>query len=216
MIIGVVIPDTNNRPMFLKHCLDMMERQTIAPDYIRVVNESSGIPNTDTTYRYRKGLDTIFNQYDCDVCFFIENDNWYKNTYIEEMLKAWELAGKPNLFGQSTTIYYHLGLRKFKRMSHPYRAAMFSSMVTKDILNVPLCADTEVFIDKYLWKQNIFKATFISDKTICLGIKHEKDSCASVSNSNNFPYDIDDSDLKYLKSVVDLKSLMLYANENKK
>lgn len=213
MLVGVVIPDKKDRPMFLKHCLDMLERQTIAPDFICVMDADSQIVECDITWRYRNGFEIIFDKYDCDVCFLIENDDWYKDNYIEQMLKYWSSAGKPDLFGVGITTYYHIGLRKYKKLLHQNRASAFSSMVTKKIMDVPFCKDTEAFLDMHLWKQDIFKGTFIPDQQICLGIKHGQGLCGGKGHNKDFPFDNDDKALSYISKIIDIKSLNFYFNE---
>ena len=208
--IGVIIPDKNDRPGFLAHCLDMMERQSIQPDHICLVNENSGIDGCDITWRYKKGFERIFNQYDCDVCFMIENDDWYRNDYIEQMLKKWEQLSRPDLLGIGTSVYYHIGLKKYKQLIHPVRSSAFCSMVTSEVLKHEFCADTEAFFDVYLWKSKMKKAAFIPSEQICLGIKHGIGSCGGKGHLLSFPYDKDDKDFVYLNSVIDKKSFNFY------
>lgn len=213
MKIGVIIPDKGDRPAFLKHCLDMMERQTIPPDFIRVVSEDSGIPGVDISWRYKKGIESIFNQSGCDVAFLIENDDWYKNTYIETMLTRWSIAGKPDLFGIATSVYYHIKLKKYKALMHPNRSSAFSTMVTPAVLGREFCADNEAFFDLYLWKSGLLKQTFVPSQQICLGIKHGSGLCGGKGHQESFPYDKDDHDSSYLKSVIDTKSFNFYESQ---
>lgn len=211
--IGILIPDKGDRKLFLNHCIDMMERQSIAPDVILVLNEDSGIAGCDISWRYKTGFKKIFSQYDCDVCFLIENDDWYKDNYIEKMLEAWDNAGQPELFGIETSIYYHIGIKKYKKLIHPKRASAFCTMVTKEVLDHSFCSDTEAFFDIHLWKSCMTKAVFIPNEELCLGIKHGIGSCGGKGHLESFPYDKDDRDSEYLKKIIDTKSFNFYGKQ---
>lgn len=188
----------------------MLDKQTLKPDLIRIINHDLGLDGCDISVRYQMGLKEIFEQYECDVCFLIENDDWYRNDYIERMMSEWYDFGRPDLFGLGTTVYYHIGLNKYKKMSHQGRASAFSTMCTKEILNCAPAKSFDPFFDMHIWKQPINKATFDCGEQICLGIKHGEGSCGGKAHQSNFPYTDNDIDLSYLKSIVDEESFKFY------
>lgn len=210
MKIGIVIPDKKDRPLFLNHCLRMMKNQTLKADVIRIVNDDSCIDGCDITWRYKKGLTELFEDEKCDVVLKIENDDWYADVYIESMINMWMDYGMPAIFGLDTTTYYHIGLRKYKVMKHEGRSSAFCTLVTKEVLNINWCKDTEPFFDLHLWKQPISKIAVSSPLCICIGIKHGHGLCGGKAHRKEFPYPESDHDLSFLSRIVDKESLEFY------
>lgn len=211
--IGVVVPDRNDRPELLAHCLWMMGRQTVKPDHIIVVNQESGIQGHDLTWRYKKGIDEAFRVHGCDVVPLIENDDFYAHDYIERMTTAWKLCSKPDVFGLSHTQYYHVGLRKYRNMNHNNRSSAFTTLighpeVLGHIADIP---DTETFFDLHLWKNKDLRREVIQPNgIIALGIKHGIGMCGGKGHLTSFPYENADPDYKHLRSIVDEQSFKLY------
>lgn len=216
MKIGVVVPDKCDRPEFLKHCLFLLGKQTVKPDVIHVIDKDFGIKGVDITARYKFGLKKVFEDDDCDVCFFIENDDWYSENYIETMLYLWDAHNRPSLFGLETSVYYHIGLKKYNKMFHAGRASAFSTMCTFEILKCNFPNDTDVFFDIALWKTSLSKKTVVPHKEICLGIKHGEGLCGGRAHSSVFPYKNNDIDMDYLKSIVDKESFEFYESRKQK
>lgn len=199
-MIGAVIPTRGDRSVFLNKCFEMVDYQTTPIDTICVVNEKPKSEEKDITYRYRKGLEKLFSR-GCEVVFLIEDDDWYSRTYAQTMYSKWLQFGKPQIFGVGETIYYHLNKRSHSKMIHPLRSSAFSTMVTKDVLNIDWPADNESFLDLELWKQLNGK-TFIPFSPICMGIKHGMGVCGGRAHGNDFRYQHQDSDFSYLKKIT--------------
>lgn len=210
-MIGVLIPDRNDRPLFLEHCLYMLSQQTLQPHHIEIVNDEPLSSAIDITYRYRIGCERLFAKA-CDRVLFIENDDWYRNDYIDLMNDLWKVNMKPDIFGLGKTTYYHIGTNKYTTMVHSRRASAFATMVTPAIMYHDFGKDSEPFFDIHLWKMPLKKITFFHTGNICLGIKHGKGSCGGKAHSKAFPYDNNDSDLSYLKSIVDEVSFKFYTS----
>lgn len=200
MKIGLAIPTRGERNIFLSRCLQMMEQQTRKADLIHIVSEAPKSKDIDITYRYKKAFNKLFSE-GCDVVFLIEDDDFYSPEYIESMLLGWIQAGKPNVFGTDSTTYYHLQRKKYKVMKHSTRSSAFSTMVTSAVLDINFPADNEPFLDLEIWKQLQGK-TFEPSTSICLGIKHGVGLSGGKGHNENFPYDYDDSDSTYFKSIV--------------
>jgi len=200
MKIGLAIPTRGDRNIFLSKCLQMMNNQTRKADLIHVVSEAPKSEDKDITYRYKKAFKYLFKQ-GCDVVFLIEDDDFYSEEYIETMLTEWIQAGKPDVFGTDSTTYYHLNRRKYKTMKHVNRSSAFSTMVTKEVMNIDFPKDNEPFLDMEIWKQLNGK-TFAPANQICLGIKHGVGLSGGRGHNENFPYDFEDENLGFLKSVV--------------
>lgn len=72
--------------------------------------------------RYRLGYERLRNK-KIEVIALIENDDWYAPNYLETMYNKWLELDKPQLLGQSYTIYYHIKERAWFTMNHPERSS---------------------------------------------------------------------------------------------
>jgi hypothetical protein len=180
MKIACIIPDRSDRPQFLEHCRKMLLNQTVKIDHCELVNFSAISDKPDITQRYRIGYEKISKLGGFDVIFFIENDDYYSPTYIEEMLEAWIDNGKPDLFGTSYTYYYHVGLQSYFKMNHPERASAMNTMI-KPNLTINWPSDNEVYTDLHLWLHDHVlkgeKRIWTPEKIISIGIKHGVGLC---------------------------------------
>lgn len=228
MRIAVLIPTRNDRPLFEANCLRMIQEQTIKPDIIELVNdeplnfnsdgsEKPDINNKcDITWRYRTGYDRLRKK-NLDAILFMENDDWYRNTYIETMLKGWNEAGRPELFGTNYTIYYHMKLKSYFTMNHSTRSSAMSTLIKPD-LNFNWCKDSEPYTDTHLWTMtNLKGATFNPGKHITIGMKHGVGMCGGNSHINRLErythhrHSTQDKDQSFLKRNMDEKSFKFYS-----
>lgn len=219
--IGVIIPTRGDRIDFIKHAIDLISTQTITPCEVVVIDDPPTSNEKDITKRYRLGYDELRNK-GLDVIFMWEDDDFYCTTYIETMLNAWINHGKPELFGTSYTIYYHIGLRAYFTMHHLQRSSAMSTMIKPDI-NFDWCADSEPYTDTHLWmvathkltRSQLTSAVFTPSKHICLGIKHGIGLTGGNMHTSRLhryrQHGQTDRDLKFLSSVVDKKSLEFYS-----
>ena len=179
MRIGIIIPDRNDRPLFLKNCMRLIQAQTLQPEIIELVNYEAESENVDITQRYRRGYDNLRNK-GLDVIALIENDEWYSHDYLEIMVNGWVNNGKPDIFGTNYTIYYHIKLFAYFTMHHLTRSSAMSTLIKPD-LNFKWCVDDQPYTDLHLW--SVLKGvTFKPNKTICLGIKHGVGLCGGVNH----------------------------------
>lgn len=207
--IAVLIPDRNDRPRLLENCLGMMERQTLKPDVISVIDYPPTGPARDITTRYRKGYDFL-SGYDFDCILLIENDDWYAPDYIEYMVGEWERAGRPDIFGTNYTIYYNLGLRAYFTMEHFSRSSAMSTLIKpKLFIRWPQAEDP--YTDIHLWKQ-IRGVTFRPDRHICLGIKHNTGLTGGMGHSDRLHRFVNkDPGHEWLRSVLDPQAFKFYS-----
>ena len=209
MKIDCVIPTRGNRKDFVDFAVKQIENQTFPPDFIEIVDHPPDSDKTDIASRYKIGIDRRLNA-GADIIFFIEDDDFYCQNYIETMIKMWTAAGKPSLFGLDVTTYYHIGLKIYGDQSHEGRSSMYCTMMTKDfnVSNWP--KDPDPFVDLKIWKGNKDKKAVTPVDTICLGIKHGQGKCAgSMHNANKFNKAFNirhkgkaDSDLSYLQKIT--------------
>lgn len=200
MKIGVLIPTRGDRTEFLEFAKAQIAKQTLQPDLIEIVNDPPKSAEKDITWRYRIGCDRIFSK-GADVVLFMEDDDFYCDDYIKTMVEMWEANGKPNSFGIADTYYYHLGIRKWMRMQHPNRASAFSTMVTKEILNIKWPDDHYSFVDIDIWKQ-LRGRSVLTNKILTLGIKGYGEGAVFGGIGHNekwVAYKSTDTDLAWLK-----------------
>lgn len=209
MKIAVIIPDRGDRPEFLNHCKWMIENQSMKPDFWMIVDYDPKSDQCDITQRYRLAYHKLDGKgFDCVL--FMENDDYYRPEYIETMINNWIQKGKPDLFGIAYTYYYHIGLNKYVKFDHPLRASMMNTLMKTDLV-INWCPDNYPYTDAHLWKSIKNRVTFVPEKHISLGIKH-----GIGMNGGNYHrtkldrYTHDDSDNRFLSSIVDNYSLNFY------
>ncbi len=208
--IGVIIPDRNDRPLFLENCLRLIKQQTIQPACIEVVNYQAISDDVDITQRYRIGYDLLRGK-DLDVIALIENDEWYSPDYLEIITKAWFSSGRPDIFGTDYTIYYHIKLFAHFTMWHMSRSSAMSTLIKPD-LNFEWCADNEPYTDMHLW-ETLKGCTFHPEKNICMGIKHGVGKCGGTGHTNKLHrFNESDADKKILSDLMDIESFEFYSN----
>lgn len=209
--IGIIIPDRNDRPDFLKNCLRMIQSQTMQADLISLVNDKPLNDDCDISRRYRIGYDRLKNN-NLDCILLMENDDWYCHDYIETMVNKWIELGKPQIIGTNYTIYYHIGINRHFTMNHKRRASAMNTLLIPD-LDFEWCVDHEPYADLHLWK-TLNGQTFEPHKVISIGIKHGVGLCGGRNHKCSWHrYVNDDQSLQFLKSHMDKESFEFYTLE---
>lgn len=220
MRVGIVIPTRGDRPEFLENCKRMLRDQRsdwaskiyaiiVTPDMVPVSEEC------DITPRYRFGYDYMTG-FDVDVIAFMEDDDYYSPNYLRTMVRAWDEAGRPELFGIRYSIYYHLKLKKYFRMQHDQRSAMMCTLIRPN-LKFTWPIDTDPFTDQWLWMRNNNgikeKVLFSPDKLPCIGIKHGMTKTGGKNHVDFLHrYKMDDPDMQWLCDNTDPFSFEFYRN----
>lgn len=207
---GVIIPDRNDRPEFLKNCLRMLSKQSIQPEITTIVNHAPESDKCDITQRYRIGYDSLRNQ-KLDCIFLIENDDWYAPDYFETMLLNWVTNGSPSIFGTNYTIYYHLKLKAWHRMNHDDRASAMNTLIRPN-LNFDWCSDDYPYTDIHLWKNIPNGIVYEPSKIISIGIKHGIGKCGGAFHiDRQHRYINADTDMLWFKRKTDTESFNFYS-----
>ena len=175
MKIGVLIPDRNDRPLFLANCMRMMKMQTLQPTEIEIVNDAPKSDEVDITWRYRTGYERLCKK-NVDLICFIENDDWYHPEYLATMAKAFIEKGSPLLLGLTYTIYYHLKLERYFFFNHSSRSSAMCTCIRPNVPNIDWGVDNDPYTDIRLWqfmgKEMGDKIVFNPEKYLCVGMKH--------------------------------------------
>lgn len=206
MKIGVVIPTLGDRPEFLKFCLKRVNEQTRKPDCIALVNYKNRNGKIDIAQRYKTGIKYLIDK-GCDLIVFIEDDDYYPKTYIEETYNLWVKYGRPDIIGCKETVYYHLPTSKYLTTIQKHCSAYCTAISKKAVYEV--CGDYEAYYDVKLWAKNKGNRVEYDNKPI--GIKHGIGKCGgSGHNPRQGFYRFSDPNHEYLKSSVDSEALALY------
>lgn len=219
--IAVIIPTRGDRSLLLQNCLRMLDAQTLQTPYIYAVDYPPLSNEKDITQRYKKGYNQLSNTFGrIDLIAFIEDDDYYAPDYLETMAAEWLRAGKPDIIGNSTSIYYHLKLKKYFSLNHPSRASAMNTLI-KPGLTFPWCADNYEYTDAHLWKLANIKFTnppilkghlFVPNKIISFGIKHGSGLVGGRFHNDRLErYINDDADLSFLKQNCDAESFKFYS-----
>jgi hypothetical protein len=205
---AVIIPDRNDRPELIQHCLNQLSRMTIKPDKIFHVNWPPISAHIDLCERV---YDAVMRakEFGIDLVFIIENDDYYPANYFERFgdLNA-------DFFGDDLTYYYHLKTRQYKSMYHPGRSSLFTTGFRISALgNFQWGGD--VFLDMRLWehaKKNKLKKMFVN--TGAIGIKHGIGKCGG--KGHRMKMQNCDTHMSWLKSRVDPESYLFYSEMSRK
>ena len=229
--IGVIVPYRGDRPRFFENLKRMLNAQTLQPTIIEFVDFPPAGENKDITVRYREGYERLRGK-GLDVIALMEVDDWYAPDYLEVMYNEWEKEGRPDIFGQTYTIYYHIKEFGYFTMHHiePARSSAMNTFIKPD-LNLTWPPDFDPYTDVHLWKfadinQHQFIApahrlrgvVFTPKKHICLGIKHGVGLCGGGSHIHGlerYTYTrngVEDKEKKFLRETMDAVSFEFYSN----
>lgn len=206
MRVAVITPDRSDRPAFLDQCKKYVRHQTIEVPHFIVDDPAIDPTKPDIGRRIRLGLERA-REAGCDVAAVFENDDFYSPRYLELQLHDWSNAGSPLIWGIQQTIYYHVGIRKWRRLDHPHRSSLCAMLIRTDILDKFRWSDTSVYLDLWLW-HNVHgnkKARNLSGgpaERRFIGIKHGTGLCGGAGHRTTYKYTHSDPDGRWLRSIV--------------
>lgn len=209
MKLAILIPHRNDRPRFLRHLNYLILNQTLQPDLVHYVDYPPESAKKDITQRYRRGYNDLRGS-GFDAIFFMEVDDWYASTYIETTMTAWIDAGKPDIFGQMETEYYHISKRGHFTMDHQQRSSAMSTLIKPD-LDIKWCADDNPYTDICLFDQLPYRL-FLPSPRISIGIKHGEGLTGGGMHIDGLERYLrnPDPEMKWLKEQVDTISFEFY------
>lgn len=205
MKVAVVMPTLASRPEFFAQAKFYLERQTRKPDVFLDIShgETPDSEGIDVAWRYYYGFKQAFEFFNCDCVITMEDDDFYSSVYIETILREWEKAGKPQLFGIGETYYYNIISQRWIKLEHPGRASMMSTLVTPSILTHKFDFK-DPYLDFRIWtSQKFIRKTFVPDRPISVGIKHGIGPVAGGGHPGNWPkYNQQDKDYSMLSQLT--------------
>ncbi len=108
-----------------------------------------------------------------DKILVIEDDEYYKPTYIEEMSKLLDVVP---VAGEGNAKYFHLGVPGFKEMNNYRHASLCQTGLRKEMLPyLERAVDSgELYFDIHFWKAvdaAKVPSAILAEKNLCIGIK---------------------------------------------
>lgn len=132
-----------------------------------------------------------------DAIFVIEDDDYYKPTYIEETLNR---LGSYDLVGQGNTIYYDVNRLVYKNNFNKNHASLFQTCFTVNALDILETCLTNRFIDIEFFRRSINKFVF-DGEPLSVGIKGLPGR-AGIGIGHRMNNVTLDSDLRTLKELL--------------
>ena len=140
---------------------------TMGQEYYKLLPQKNKSKSICTNYAYALERVKYKN------IFFIEDDDWYRSTYIErtlDALKQWDLVG------YWKNRYYNVKEKKYYQNHNTAHSSLCSSAITSNAIFglhkivIKLFNMGGVFIDLRLWRLGV-KKKVIDDKSQVVGIK---------------------------------------------
>lgn len=214
MTVGLVMPTRmeKDRLPLIKYAKEQMEKQTLEPHLIEMVDFEGETGVKDITKRYRIGFTTLA-QKNASIIFAWEDDDYYNPNYLNLMLTEWIKDGKKDLLGISQSIYYNIKNQKYLSFNHAGTSSMFCTAIRGSAIRqgrIKWCDDDYSYLDWHLWKRHA--GTLVSfENYIAVGIKHGFGLCGGGGHKMEWrKFNGQDEDYKLLAKLTDKPSLSLY------
>lgn len=208
----IITPDRRDRPEFMAHCLYQMERQTLKPGDHFIIDFAPRSYEPDLIERIQDGL-WLAKDAGYDIVFIIENDDYYPDNYLENMMNAFSTTPEIQAVGIFETLYYHLFDRVYKIHRHPERSSLFCTGFRISALGGFEWPDRkEVFLDLALWSHfKRYACLTLKSGNFPVGIKHGLGLCGGNGHNGKQPYyDVYDSNFEFFTKLVRPESLEFY------
>jgi hypothetical protein len=214
-----ITPTRGDRPELLEFCKHQLQRMNIKPAHSYFIDDKPSSGHVDLVTRVKKGINQAIND-GFENIYIIEDDDYYSPFYFSKL--RLRLDG-PSFIGIPHTLYYHIGLRQYKGITHPGRSSLFTTAFKSHVLeNFHWPDDTNPFLDLKLWEhakkhKRMFTTEYIDSSLMfpAIGIKHGIGLCGG-SGHNRMKYQNDDPDLEFLKRHVDSDAFYFYQRLMKK
>ncbi len=212
---AIIIPDRQDRPEFLEHCLFQMDRQTVKPGCKYIINYRPRSSTPDLVTRVKRGIE-LAEKDGIDIVYIIENDDYYPDDYFEK-----NFIGNYDFVGIPFTHYYHIMTGGHLYMTDESRkgSSLFCTGLRISVLkNFQWSMVPGVMLDSFLWKyaaDQKCNCNLLLTPALPIGIKHGLGLCPGAGHNINFYSDID-KDHAWLKSQVRPESFDFYMGIKKR
>lgn len=198
-----LITATGGRPQQFNLCKHFMQRQTYTGEVLWIIVDDViplSTNSVDDTFRegweivkisplpqWRTGqntqarnliagmnvLTTNYKKEDIEAVFIIEDDDWYRENYLERMVHHMR---DYNIAGEKNCIYYNVHYRRYVRHDNVLHSSLFQTAFVWDMIPdfVKICTNPSkvatFYIDVQLWHEAKNKNLF-NDNNLGVGIK---------------------------------------------
>lgn len=163
-----LITPTGMRPEAFALCEKWILRQTVKPDEWIVVDDGViHTPITLTTKIIRpevkwkaktnsqgSNLYLAFQFAQGDYIVFIEDDDWYRENYLESLMDK-IIEANAHIVGEGEAIFYHVGQKKWRALGNKEFCCLAHTVIHNSLAPFVLqgIAKNERYLDKYLWNE---------------------------------------------------------------
>ena len=222
----VLITPTGGRPRQFELCCNWMRKQTykgkvfwiVIDDCVPITSEIKGIfpSNWTIVKKYprpiwqngmntqgrnmKAGIDVVkcLPKKDIEAIFIIEDDDYYKPIYLEEMMKRMKNF---TIIGETNTIYYHVVSKRYIVSHNMQHSSLFQTAFTVDAIPTLETCYAEKYIDILLFKKSNNICLF-SANNLSIGIKGLPGR-AGIGAGHNAKYNHNpDANLSKLKELI--------------
>jgi hypothetical protein len=226
--IAVITPTRGDRKTFLDKCKSYVANQTIQPhefivvDYVAKPIDLS--PKKDQANRIIEGVN-IAKKAGCSRVIIMEDDDYYANTYIENIFKNWS---DEFIIGGDSYHCYHILLKKYLKWGKdvqlyvngkklpkgsPLSQTSFTIKFFDNFLNGNMLGRNSN-LDVDLWSySNMFNLPrkLISANDLFLSVKHNISLCAGgLHSAAGWSDAVEDPEFKYLERIVGVENISFY------
>jgi hypothetical protein len=225
----VLITPTGARPKQIETCAALMKKQTYAGPVIWIIVDDCDPATAvfiDGSFRdgwdiwkiypnpsWRPGQNTQGRNLKCAIdclqqhfvrdeiggIFFIEDDDYYSDTYLERMVPM--LDGF-DVIGETHTIYYNIAIRKWIMNHNAEWSSLFQTAMTFNAIPAFERLYGEKFIDYMLFKQPDVRVNLFRAGNISIGIKGQPGRSGIGAGHGWIRTMVDDPKLDQLRKFI--------------
>lgn len=203
-VVWIIIDDCN--PRTTDEIQDFPQNWTI----IKVYPVSSWQPGQNTQGRnIAEGINILLANYrkeDIEGIFIIEDDDYYKPTYLERMTPR--LAGYQAI-GERNTIYYNVFFRTSFTHVNTGHSSLFQTAFTIEALPIFEDCLSQRFIDMSFWPR-LSRVNLFNDDNLSIGIKGMPGRYGIGSGHARLRNMPQDHEWNYLTRLIGIEDARLY------
>jgi len=207
-VIATITPSNSpERALFIEFCKNRLNKQTRKANFSLFIDYHNVPGKIDLVERYQQGIKEAFEK-GADLVVFIEDDDFYPVTYLQEMEENWINAGCPSIIGCNTTRYYHLLSLGYSVMTPQHHSSAHCTAIAKGAKYM-VGEVGNAFYDVYLWKANPGGAlvNFINPP---ISIKHHIGVCGGRGHNDRDYKAYDSQKMEWVEQFLDPEAFAFY------
>jgi hypothetical protein len=155
------------------------------------------------------GIYELFKKYkqsEIEAIFIIEDDDWYRATYLEEMMNH---KSTFDLWGESNTIYYNVYYRRYAANNNFAHASLFQTAFSPKVFREFEDCYSQKFIDFVFWAK-IANRNLFSAGNLAVGMKGMPGRGGIGAGHSRAFTMLVDQNCQYLGSLIGVDDAKLY------